>query len=91
MLDKRKLEILKKNNRELKETNNALAKENRRLRDELQRHAAVVKAAEKYKDEHTRALTALDNARQKYVLATRELIRQKELSDKEFKDLLSKI
>lgn len=91
MLHDRKLEILKKNNRKLREMNNTLAKENRRLKDELQRHDAVIKAAEKYKDEHTSALLALDRAKQRYVLAAQELIKQKELHDKEFSDLLKKL
>lgn len=91
MLNTKKIEFLKKNNHELRAANADLIKENRRLKEELKDCGAVLRAAQAYKDEHAKALLALDAAKQQYLTAVHELMKQKAVYDREFKDLLKQI
>ena len=73
MLKNRKIELQAKTILRLKEENNRLATENKALKEKLQEQNSLVQAAENYRDEQLKILRTLNESKEKYEEAVRDV------------------
>ncbi len=88
MLKERRIELQAKTIRRLQEDNIRLNAENKELKRKLRGQAKVVQAAEAYRNEHQKVLSALNEAKERYNEAVMEVVAEKKRYRKEFEECL---
>lgn len=91
MIKNAKIELQAKTIRRLQDENTRLNKENKELRKQIQENETVVSAAEKYRDEHKKALGLLREAKERYTEAVSEILSEKKVYKEEFEKMMDKI
>lgn len=84
MLKNRKIELQSKTILRLKEENTRLATENKDLKQKIQEQKSLVQAAENYRDEQLKILRTLNESKEKYEKAVRDIMEMKKLYRKRF-------
>lgn len=84
MLKNRKIELQSKTLLRLKEENTRLATENKDLKQKIQEQKSLVQAAENYRDEQLKILQTLNESKEKYEKAVRDIMEMKKLYRKRF-------
>lgn len=88
MLKEKKMELQAKTIKRLQEDNLRLTKENKELKASYQEQERIIAAAEKYREEHLKILSALNDAKQRYNEAIREIVAEKKRYRKEFEECI---
>ncbi len=88
MLKDRKIELQAKSIRRMQDDNLRLNAENKALKEKLLKQAKLTEAAEQYRKEHLKALSALNDAKDRYNEAVREIVAEKRRYRKEFEECL---
>ena len=77
MFESKRIETLEKRCAALQADNKALNKRNKELKDELDNLHDVVEAANKYADEHAKAMRLAAVSRERYELAYKQMMKLK--------------
>ena len=88
MLKERRIKSQLKTIKRLQDDNIRLHAENRELKCRLQEQSRLIDAAEAYRKEHRKALSALSEAKERYNQAVREIVAEKQRYGKEFEACL---
>lgn len=88
MLKERRIELQAKTIRRLQDDNIRLNIENKELKRRLHKQARLIEAAETYRNEHQKALLALNEAKERYNEAVSEVVAEKKRYRKEFEECL---
>lgn len=88
MLKERRIELQAKTIRRLQDDNIRLNTENKELKRKLHEQSKLIQAAETYRSEHQKALSALNEAKERYNEAVREAVTEKKRYRKEFEACL---
>ena len=91
MLKNKKIELQAKTIRRLHEDNIRLNKENNELKNRLKEQSILIETAETYRTEHQKALSALNDAKERYNEAVRIAVAEKRRCRKEFEECLKRI
>ena len=88
MLKERRIELQAKTIRRLQDDNIRLNTENKELKRKIQEQSKLIEAAETYRNEHQKAIAALNGAKERYNEAVREVAAEKKRYRKEFEECL---
>lgn len=88
MLKERRIKSQLKTIKRLQDDNIRLHTENRELKCRLQEQSRLIDAADAYRKEHRKALSALSEAKERYNQAVREIVAEKQRYGKEFEACL---
>jgi len=77
MLETKRIEMLEKRCKALQEDNKALSKRNIELETELKSLHDIIYAANNYTDEHRKAMILLNESRDRYDLAYKQMMKLK--------------
>ena len=91
MIKNTKIELQAKTIRRLQDDNIRLSKENKELKKQLQEHKVLMGAAEKYRDEHKKAIGLLNEAKEMYNEALSDILAEKKRLKEEFEKLMKGI
>lgn len=89
MLKERRIELQTKTIKRLQNDNIRLHTENKDLKHKLHEQSKLIEAAENYRNEHQKALCALNEAKERYNEAVREVVSEKKRYRKEFEECLN--
>ena len=88
MLKERKIELQAKTIRRLQDNNIRLNAENKELKRKILEQSKLIEATETYRKEHQKALTTLNDAKERYNEAVRDVVSEKKRYRKEFEKCL---
>ena len=88
MLKERRIELQAKTIRRLQDDNIRLIAENKELKRKIQEQSKLIEAAETYRSEHQKAIAALNDAKERYSEAVRDVVAEKKRYRKEFEECL---
>lgn len=91
MLKDRKIKLQAETIRRIREDNLRLNAENKALKEKLLKQTGMIEAAEQYRKEHLKALSALNDAKERYHEAVREIAAEKKRYRKEFGECMKGI
>ena len=89
MLKERRIELQSKTIKRLQDDNIRLNTENKELKRKLREQSKLIEAAETYRNEHQKVLCALNEAKERYNEAVREVVTEKKRYSKEFEECLN--
>ena len=87
MFETKRIEILEKRCKTLQEDNQMLNKRIKELQDENNNMHDIIEAANKYTEEHRKAMTLLNESRARYDLAYKQMMKLK----KEYETRMEKV
>lgn len=87
MFETKRIEMLEKRCRALQEDNQELNKRNMELQGEIKSLRGIIDAADKYTDEHRKAMVLLNESRARYDLAYKQMMKLK----KEYETRMNKV
>lgn len=73
MFEERKIKLLEKHNKELRERNSQLEAQIEELQTQIVSMEAIVEAANNYTDEHRKALAMAETAKERYLESERQM------------------